>query len=49
MKILKCAGHEEAVYTFKQRCPKCGKPTKSAHYKFLRLGNVKDKIDLSEV
>jgi len=43
MKILKCSEHAESVYTLKAECPKCGKQTKSAHYKFLKLRDVKEK------
>lgn len=40
MKLKKCAGHG---YTLKEKCATCGKETKDAHYKFLKLKGFKDK------
>lgn len=37
MKLRKCLEHG---YTLKEKCPVCGKETKDAHYKFIRLKGV---------
>jgi rRNA maturation protein Nop10 len=42
MKINKC---EEYHYTLKDVCPICKKTTKSAHYKFIKLKDVKEKSE----
>ena len=35
MKMRKCPSCKE--YTLKNKCPKCSKETKDAHYKFIRI------------
>ncbi len=34
MKLKKCNSCK--IYTLKETCPKCGKKTSEAHYKFVR-------------
>jgi len=35
MKLKKCEFCK--TYTLKNNCPKCKKPTKDAHYKFIKI------------
>ena len=39
MKLKKCK--ECGTYTLKEKCPKCNKKTKDAHYKFVKVRDVK--------
>jgi rRNA maturation protein Nop10 len=41
-KLRRC---EEHHYTLESICPKCGKPTESAHNKFPKLKDAKEKED----
>ncbi|MEK6893246.1 MAG: nucleolar RNA-binding Nop10p family protein [Nanoarchaeota archaeon] len=41
MKLRKCLEHEKIVYTFQDNCPQCNKPTKDAHYKFVKVKSKK--------
>ncbi len=41
MKLKKCSNSECNIYTLKDACPKCDKETKDAHYKFVKIRNVK--------
>jgi predicted amidophosphoribosyltransferase len=40
MKLRTCKNHAERIYTLKEFCPECGKPTQDAHYKFIKLPNA---------
>jgi len=39
MKLRKC---EEHGYTLQEKCSKCGGKTKDAHYKFVKVRDVKE-------
>jgi hypothetical protein len=39
MKLKKCPEHG---YTLETKCKKCGQETKDAHYKFVKLKDVKE-------
>ena len=39
MKLRKCLEHG---YTLEEKCKKCGAETKEAHYKFVKLRDVKE-------
>ena len=39
MKLKKCIEHE---YTLGEKCDKCGKETKDAHYKFIKMKGIRD-------
>jgi|WetSurMetagenome_2_1015567.scaffolds.fasta_scaffold1349384_2 rRNA maturation protein Nop10 len=41
MMLRKC---EEHGYTMKEKCFKCDKETKEAHYKFVKIKDVKEKF-----
>ena len=43
MKLKKCPQNH---YTLKEICPICNSPTKSAHYKFIKIRSVKDNINV---
>lgn len=36
-KLKTCICANNKVYTLKDICPKCNKPTTSAHYKFIKI------------
>lgn len=40
MNLKKCPEHG---YTLESQCKTCNKPTQEAHYKFLKLRDVKEK------
>lgn len=42
MKLRCCRAHTAVLYTLKALCPQCGKDTKDAHYKFIKLKDAKD-------
>ncbi len=44
MKLRKCLNHAEPTYTLKEICEKCNEPTKDAHYKFIKIKSIKNKI-----
>lgn len=39
MLLKKC---EEHGYTLREKCEDCGRETKEAHYKFVKIRDVKD-------
>ena len=41
MKLKKC---EEHGYTMEKKCAECGKETKEAHYKFVKIKSVKESL-----
>lgn len=41
MKLNKCSKCN--TYTLKEECSKCNSKTKSAHYKFIKIKDVKNK------
>jgi rRNA maturation protein Nop10 len=43
MKLHFCPVHENKVYTLKSSCPSCSRPTKDAHYKFIKLKDADTK------
>jgi len=38
MKLKKCKPCK--IYTIKEKCPKCKKPTSDAHYKFIKIKSL---------
>lgn len=43
MKMRQCTNC--GFYTMKTECPKCGKETKEAHYKFVKVKSEKENKD----
>lgn len=41
MKLRKC---EEHGYTLEKKCKECGKETKEAHYKFIKIKSVRESL-----
>ncbi len=33
----------DSAYTLKEVCPKCGSPTKEAHYKFVKIKSAEER------
>ncbi len=48
MKLKKCSNHKPFLYTLRLECPECGKPTKDAHYKFVKISSVKTTLPVVE-
>lgn len=43
MKLKQCSNNHEKVYTLKSTCSICNQPAQDAHYKFIKLRDVKPK------
>ncbi|RMD66852.1 ribosome biogenesis protein [Candidatus Pacearchaeota archaeon] len=41
MQLKKC--EKCGTYTLRDSCPKCGSPTKTAHYKFIKIKTEKSR------